>query len=55
MKALQEDARKRAAGLGLEPEILATKRDLVALAAGRPPAHLRDGWRAVALGLDCRD
>lgn len=52
VKALQEDARKRAAGLGLEPEILATKRDLVALAAGNPPAHLRDGWRAVALGLE---
>ena len=51
VKALQEDARKRAAELGLEPEILATKRDLVALAAGRPPAHLRDGWRAVVLGL----
>ena len=51
VKALQEDARKRAAGLGLEPEILATKRDLVALAAGHPPAHLRDGWRAVALGI----
>jgi ribonuclease D len=52
VKALQEDARKRAAELGIEPEILATKRDLVALAAGRPPAHLRDGWRAVALGLE---
>jgi ribonuclease D len=51
VKALQEDARKRAAALGLEPEILATKRDLVALAAGNPPAHLRDGWRAAALGL----
>lgn len=52
VKALQEDARKRAAGLGIEPEILATKRDLVALAAGNPPAHLRDGWRAGALGLE---
>jgi ribonuclease D len=52
VKALQEDARKRAAGLGLEPEILATKRDLVALAAGNPPAHLRGGWRAGALGLE---
>jgi ribonuclease D len=51
VKALQEDARKRAAELGLEPEILATKRDLVALAAGKPPTHLRNGWRAVALGL----
>ncbi len=52
VKALQEDARKRAAELGLEPEILATKRDLVALAAGNPPAHLRDGWRAGALGFE---
>jgi len=52
VKALQEDARKRAAELGLEPEVLATKRDLVALAAGKPPAHLRDGWRAGALGLE---
>ena len=52
VKALQEDARKRAASLGIEPEILATRRDLVALAAGRPPAHLRDGWRAAALGLE---
>jgi len=51
VKALQEDARKRAADLGLEPEVLATKRDLVALAAGNPPAHLREGWRAAALGL----
>jgi ribonuclease D len=52
VKALQENARQRAAALGLEPEILATRRDLVALAAGRPPAHLRDGWRAAALGLE---
>jgi ribonuclease D len=50
VRALQEDARKRAASLGLEPEILATKRDLVALAAGNPPAHLRAGWRAAVLG-----
>jgi ribonuclease D len=52
VKALQEDARKRAAALGIEPEILATRRDLAALASGRPPAHLRDGWRAAALGLE---
>jgi ribonuclease D len=51
VKALQEDARKRAAALGLEPEILATKRELVALAAGNPPAHLRSGWRAAELGI----
>jgi ribonuclease D len=46
IKALQEQARQRAATLGIEPEILATRRDLVALAGGNPPAHLRAGWRA---------
>ena len=51
VKALQEDARQRAAALGIEPEILATRRDLAALAAGNPPAHLRRGWRATALGI----
>jgi ribonuclease D len=52
VKAVQEDARQRAAALGIEPEVLATRRELVALAAGRPPAHLRDGWRAAALGIE---
>jgi ribonuclease D len=46
VKALQEQARQRAVALGLEPEILATRRDLVGLALKAPPAHLRSGWRA---------
>ena len=46
VKALQEQVRQRAAALGIEPEILATRRDLVGLALGCPPAHLRSGWRA---------
>ncbi len=46
VKALQEQVRQRAVALGLEPEILATRRDLVGLALGLPPAHLRSGWRA---------
>jgi ribonuclease D len=46
VKALQERVRQRAAVLGIEPEILATKRDLVGVALGEPPAHLRSGWRA---------
>jgi ribonuclease D len=49
VKALQEKVRERAAALGIEPEILATRRDLVALAAGDPPEHLRTGWRAEIL------
>jgi ribonuclease D len=49
VKALQERVRQRAAILGLEPELLATRRDLVAVALGTPPAHLRTGWRAKEL------
>jgi ribonuclease D len=50
VKGLQERVRGRAAQLEIEPEILATRRDLVAVAAGRPPAHLLTGWRAAELG-----
>jgi ribonuclease D len=49
VKALQESVRARAKALGLEPEILATRRDLAALAAGNPPPHLVSGWRAAQL------
>lgn len=49
IKALQEQVRQRATALGLEPEILATRRDLVGVALGRPPSHLRTGWRSQEL------
>ena len=49
LRALQELARRHAATLGIEPEILATRRDLAALAVGAPPPHLRAGWRAAEL------
>ena len=49
LKQLQELVRRRAAELGIEPEILATRRDLTGLAAGNPPAHLVRGWRATEL------
>ena len=49
VKALQERVRQRAAELGIEPEILATKRDLIGVALGSPPDHLRTGWRAKEL------
>jgi ribonuclease D len=53
LKALQEDVRKRAGVLGIEPEILATRRELAALAAGNPAPHLKEGWRAAQLaGID---
>jgi ribonuclease D len=49
VKSLQDDLRRRAAALGIEPEIVATRRDLAALATGNAPAHLRSGWRAAVL------
>lgn len=49
LKALQEEVRRRAGVLGIEPEILATRRELAALATGNPPPHLKEGWRAAEL------
>ena len=49
VKSLQERVRQHAAALGIEPEILATKRDLTGVALGDPPLHLRTGWRATQL------
>jgi ribonuclease D len=49
VKSLQEKVRQIAGPLGIEPEILATRRDLTAVAAGRAPAHLVKGWRAAEL------
>ena len=54
VKALQEAVRARAAQLGIEPEILATRRDLGALAVDSPPAHLRSGWRAAEIAALAR-
>jgi ribonuclease D len=49
VKSLQERVRQHAATLGIEPEILATKRDLIGVALNDPPMHLRTGWRAQQL------
>jgi ribonuclease D len=46
VKSLQERVREQAARLGIEPEILATRRDLIGVALGSPPPHLKTGWRA---------
>jgi ribonuclease D len=46
VRTLQEQVRQRAALLRIEPEILATRRDLIGVALGSPPPHLRGGWRA---------
>jgi ribonuclease D len=49
VKALQERVRQHAVALGIEPEILATKRDLIGVALNDPPLHLRTGWRSKEL------
>ncbi len=49
VKSLQERVRQHASVLGIEPEILATKRDLIGVALNDPPLHLRTGWRATEL------
>jgi ribonuclease D len=54
VKSLQERVRQEATRLCIEPEILATKRDLIGVALGSPPAHLRAGWRARELAAVLR-
>lgn len=49
LKSLQAFVRERAEQLGIHPEVLATRRELSALAAGLAPATLEDGWRAAVL------
>ncbi|HEX7237881.1 MAG TPA: HRDC domain-containing protein [Gammaproteobacteria bacterium] len=49
VKSLQERVRQHATALGIEPEILATKRDLIGVALNDPPVHLRTGWRSKEL------
>ena len=51
LRILQALVRKRAGRLGIHPEVLATRRELSALAAGLAPATLAVGWRAAVLKL----
>jgi ribonuclease D len=46
---LQAEVRKRAEGLGIQPEVLATRRDIVEVVAGRRPSAFTSGWRAAEL------
>ena len=49
LKALQARVKARAAELGIESEVLASRRDLIAFLVGMPPDHLRSGWRAAQI------
>ena len=49
LKALQARVKARAAELGVDSEVLASRRDLIACLVGMPPEHLRSGWRAAQI------
>lgn len=54
LKALKAEVKARAAALGIQPEVIASQRDLIAAAAGQPPPALASGWRAAVIGQDSR-
>ena len=49
LKAMQTRVQTVAGELGVEPEVIATRRDLVSATLGETPEHIRDGWRGVVL------
>jgi ribonuclease D len=51
LKELQAKVKARAETLGIEPEVLASRRDLTASLRGAVPPHLLSGWRADVLEL----
>ena len=55
LKSLQTQVRGCAARLGIEPEVVAAKRDIVGCVLGTPPERLCSGWRAHYLQLPRRD
>jgi ribonuclease D len=49
LKALQTRVAQIAKELGIEPEIIAARRDLVATVLDMPPPHVASGWRSAVL------
>ena len=45
LRQLQDRARLRAEELGVQPEVLATRRELSELLVGTPPERISSGWR----------
>ena len=50
MKALQKRLQSIAGDLGIQPEVLATRRDLAALARGERELPILSGWRRDVIG-----
>lgn len=49
-RRLQAEVRRRAEALGIQPELLATRKDVAQAAAGKRPAAFTSGWRGAVLG-----
>jgi ribonuclease D len=49
VKRLQESVKERAATLGIPPEMLATRKDIVLAASGQADEALATGWRSTVL------
>jgi ribonuclease D len=50
VKSIQAEVRARAEALGIQPELLATRREIALLASGYLPESLSSGWRRSILG-----
>lgn len=50
VRSLQSAVKERAASLGIQPELLATRKDINLIAIGQAPAYLIEGWRNAILG-----
>jgi len=49
LRAMQSRVQNVAGALGVEPEVIATRRDIVSAVLGEAPGHIRDGWRGDVL------
>jgi ribonuclease D len=49
VKALQTEVKALADGLKVQPELLATRKDIALAASGRPPEAFTNGWRSAVL------
>ncbi|MCY3787932.1 MAG: hypothetical protein OXH63_04000, partial [Gemmatimonadetes bacterium] len=44
-KRLRDGARQRARKLNVDPQVLATRQELLGLLRGKPPGRIAGGWR----------
>lgn len=52
LRSLRKLVSDKARSLGIEPEVIAARKDLAAATLGKPPPQLASGWRAELLDLE---